>query len=58
MYLNKIWYCSEFDLTGTDLGFTTRFWISMTELFVSMNYFMITVGNKSQCIYQWISTFK
>ena len=54
MYLNKSWYCSEFDLTGSDLGFTTRFWISMTELFVTMNSFMITEGNENQWIYQWI----
>ena len=54
MYLNKSWYCSEFDLTGSDLGFTTRFWISMTELFVTINSFMITEGNGNQLIYQWI----
>ena len=46
MYLNKNWYCSEFDLTGNDLGFTTRFWIPMIELFVIMNSFMITVKIK------------
>ena len=27
------WYCLEFDWTSSDLWFTTRFWISMTELF-------------------------
>ena len=37
MYLNKNWYCLEFDITGSDLGSPTRFWISMTELFVAMN---------------------
>ena len=36
-YLNKNWYCLEFDLTHSDLGFTTRFWIFITELFVTMN---------------------
>ena len=54
MYLNKNWYCLEFDLTGSDLGFTTRFWISMTELFVTMNSFMIAERNRNQWIYQWI----
>ena len=32
MYFNKNWYCSEFELTSRDLGFTTRFWIFTTEL--------------------------
>ena len=54
MYLNKSWYCLKFDLTGSDLGFTTRFWISMTELFVTMNSFMIAERNRNQWIYQWI----
>ena len=26
--LNTNWYCWKFDLTGCDLGFTARFWIS------------------------------
>ena len=42
------------DLTGSDLGFTTRFRISMTELFITMNSFKITEGNENQCIYQLI----
>ena len=54
MYLNKYWCCLEFDLTGSDLGFTTRFWISMTELFLIMSFFTITGRNKNQWIYQWI----
>ena len=52
-YLNKNWYCSEFD-RGRDAGFTTRFWISKTELFVIMNVFTIAERNKDQWIYQWI----
>ena len=47
-YLNENWFCLEFDLTGTDLGFTTRFWISVTEFFVAMNSFTITVKWKSR----------
>ena len=53
-YLDKNWYCLEFDLTGSDLGFTTKFLISMTELFVRMNSFMITERNENQWIYQWV----
>ena len=53
-YVSKNWYCLEFNLTGSDLGFTTRFWISITELFVTMNSFTITERNKNQWIYQWI----
>ena len=53
-YVSKNWYCVEFNLTGSDLGFTTRFWISITELFVTMNSFTITERNKNQWIYQWI----
>ena len=53
-YVSKNWYCLEFHLTGSDLGFTTRFWISITELFVTMNSFTITERNKNQWIYQWI----
>ena len=53
MYI-KNWYCLEFDLTGYDLGFTTRFWISMTELFGTMNSFVITERNENQWIYQCI----
>ena len=34
-----------FDLTGSDLGFTMKFWISMTELFVTMNSFTISGRN-------------
>ena len=49
-YLNKNCYCSEFDLTGCDSGFTTRFWISTIELFVIMNSFTITERNKNQWI--------
>ena len=52
-YLNKNCYL-EFDLTGSDLGFTTRFWIPMTELFDTMNSFMVTERKKHQWIYQWI----
>ena len=48
MYLNKNLHCLEFDLTGFDFGFTIRFWISMTELFVAMNSFMITERSKNQ----------
>ena len=54
MYLNENWLCLEFDLTGSDLGFTTVFRISMTELFVTMNSFIIAEGNENQWIYQWI----
>ena len=53
-YFNKNWYCSEFNLTGRDLGFTTRFWISKTELFVTVNSFTITERIKNQWIYKWI----
>ena len=53
-YVSKNRYCLEFNLTGSDLGFTTRFWISITELFVTMNSFTITERNKNQWIYQWI----
>ena len=53
-YVSKNWYCLEFHLTGSDLGFTTRFWISITELFVTMNSITITERNKNQWIYQWI----
>ena len=42
-YLNK--NCSEIDKMGHDFGFMTSFWISATELFVIMNYFMITERN-------------
>ena len=34
-----------FDLTGSDLGFTMKFWITMTELFVTMNSFTISGRN-------------
>ena len=54
MYVNKNWYCLEFDLTGSDLRFTRRFWISMTELFGTIYSFMVTEWNESQWIYQWI----
>ena len=53
MYFNKNRYCSGYDLTGRDLGFMTKFWISTTELFVIMNSCMITERNKNQWIYQW-----
>ena len=53
-YWNKNWYCFDFNLMGSDLGFTTRFWISMTELFVTMNSFTMAEINRNQCIYQWI----
>ena len=53
-YLNKIWYCLDFDMMGRDFRFITRFWISMTELFIIMNSFMITERKKNQWIYQWI----
>ena len=39
---------------GRDFRFMPRFWISTTELFVIMNSFTITEGNKNQWIYQWI----
>ena len=42
------------DLAGSHLGFTARFWISMTEPFVTVNSFMIAEGNENQWIYQWI----
>ena len=32
----------------------TRFWISVTELFITMNSFTVTERNKNQWIYQWI----
>ena len=48
MVLFRVW------LNSSDLGFTTRFWISMTKSFVTMNSFMITEGNENQWIYQWI----
>ena len=54
MYLNENWLCLEFDLTGSDLGFTTGFRISMTELFVTMKPFITAEGNENQWIYQWI----
>ena len=39
---------------GFDFGFMTRFLISTTELFISMNSFTITERNKNQRMYQWI----
>ena len=36
------------------MGFTARFWISKSELFVIMNSFGITERNKSGWICQWI----
>ena len=39
---------------GCDFGSMTRFWISMTELFIIINSFMITVRSKNQLIYQWV----
>ena len=39
---------------GRDLGFITRFWMSMTKFFDIMNSFMITEINKTQWFYQWI----
>ena len=54
-YLNENWFCLEFDLTGgSDLGFTTRFWISVTEFFVTTNSFMIMEENENQWMYQSI----
>ena len=35
------------------MGFVTRFWDFMTELFVIMNSFMIAEINKNKWIYQW-----
>ena len=52
--LNKNWYYSEFELMGRDLGFMTRFWMSMTKFFDIMNSFMITEISKTQWFYQWI----
>ena len=49
-YLNKSWYCLEFDWTGWDLDFTMRFWIFMTELFVIMNCFTIAEGFISESV--------
>ena len=42
---NKNRYCLEFNLTDSDLEFTTIFWISMTELFVAMNSVTVTERN-------------
>ena len=42
------------DLAGSHLGFTARFWISMTEPFVTVNSFMKAEVNENQWIYQWI----
>ena len=61
LYFEKIWHwfllkthlnknCSEFDVIGCDLGCSTRFWISTTELIVIMNSFPITEKNKNQRI--------
>ena len=36
------------------MGVTTRFWISITELLVTMNSFTITERSEYQWIYQWI----
>ena len=33
-YFNEHWYYSEFDLMDRNLGFTVKFWISTTEVFV------------------------
>ena len=52
--LNKNWYYSEFELMGRDLGFMTRFWMSMTKFFDIMNSFMIAEINKTPWFYQWI----
>ena len=57
-YLNKIWYCLEFDMMGRDFRFITRFWISMTELFVIMNSFMITERKKIDGFINGSVTFK
>ena len=39
---------------GCDFGSMTRFWISMTELFIIINSFTITERSKIQLIYQWV----
>ena len=39
---------------GRDLGFMTRFWMSMTKFFDIMNSFMIAEINKTPWFYQWI----
>ena len=57
--VNRNWYCSEFSLSGHDLGFTTRFWISIIELSVIMNFFTVTERNKKSMdltIALWHST--
>ena len=46
-YVNNYCYCTDFDLTGRNLRFTTRFWILMTELLVIMNSFTITEIHKN-----------
>ena len=52
-YFNK--NCSEFDSTGRNLEFTRRFWISSTDLSVTMNSFTITERNLNQWpFFQWI----
>ena len=38
-------------IAGWNLGFTARFWISMTEL---LNFHDNKKINKNQCVYQWI----
>ena len=43
VWLDRLWFGSH-----------NKFWISMTELFVTMNSFTITEGSGNQWIYQWI----
>ena len=47
-------YFLEFKITGCDLKFITRLWISMIELFVCYHELFHSNRNKNQWIYQWI----
>ena len=52
---SKCWGTTAVVLSQSpDLGFTTRFWTSLTELFVTMNSVTIAERNKNQWIYQRI----
>ena len=47
-----------FELTGRDLWFTTRLWISTTEFFVIMNLFMATWRIKKVTIDLYLRNYK
>ena len=60
--IDKNWYCSEFDLTCYDLGFTMGFWISMSEFFAIMNSFTTIERNKNEFIngsvtFKWYESY-